>query len=168
MRIQPVEELELTGKGKQWISVKALREVEQPEKPTQKLPIQPDGTAEVNVSRELDKLMHAAARAIDRDRSIAPRPVRVFVSYAHEDERQIKRLDAILDVLGQQHGLASWRDRRLIAGDEWDEEIRIRLENMDSFLFIASATSLSRPYIKDCELNEQRSGEQRVKLRSSV
>jgi internalin A len=161
MRMQPVEELELTGEGKHWIGVKALREVEQPEKPTQKLPIQPDGTAEVNVSRELDKLVPAAARAIDRDPSIAPVPVRVFVSYAHEDERLLKRLDAILDVLEQQHGLASWRDKRLIAGDEWDEEIRSRLEDMDIFVFIASQTSLVRPYIKDPELKrakERRAG----------
>jgi len=152
MKMQPVEELELTGEGKQWIGVKALREVEQPEKPTQKLPIQPDGTADVNVSRELDKLVPAEARAIDRDPSIAPVPVRVFVSYAREDERPLKRLDAILDVLEQQHGLTSWRDKRLIAGDEWDEEIRRRLEAMDIFLFIASQTSLVRPYIKDPEL----------------
>ena len=57
----------------------------------------------------------------------APVPVRVFVSYAHDDERQLKRLDAILDVLEQQHGLSAWRDQRLITGDQWDEEIRRRL-----------------------------------------
>jgi internalin A len=156
MRMQPVEELELTGEGEQWISVKSLREVEQPENPTQKLPVQPDGTAEVNVPQELDKLVPAATRAIDRDPATAPVPVRLFVSYAHEDERQLKRLDAILDVLEQQHGLTSWRDTRLIAGDEWDEEIRNRLEAMDIFLFIASQTSLVRPYIKDPELKRAR------------
>jgi internalin A len=161
MKMQPTEELELTGEGSQWIGVKALREVEQPEKLTQKLPIQPDGTADVNVSRELDKLVPADARSIDRDPSIAPVPVRVFVSYAHEDERQLRRLDAILDVLEQQHGLTSWRDKRLIAGDEWDEEIRRRLEDMDIFLFIASQISLVRPYIKDPEL--KRAKERRAK-----
>jgi len=152
MKIQPVEELELTGESEQWIGVRALREVELPEKPTQKLPIQPDGTAEVDVPLELDKLMPAKARAIDRDPTTAPVPVRVFVSYAHDDERLLKRLDAILDVLEQQHGLASWIDKRLIAGDEWNEEILHRLEEMDIFLFIASQTSLVRPYIKEPEL----------------
>lgn len=102
--------------------------------------------------RELDKLLPAEARAIERNPDAAPVPVRVFVSYAHDDERQLKRLDAMLDVLEQQHGLASWRDKRLIAGNEWNEEIRRRLEDMDIFLFIASATSLVRPYIKDPEL----------------
>ncbi|HEV7904103.1 MAG TPA: COR domain-containing protein [Pyrinomonadaceae bacterium] len=156
LKIQSVEELELTGDSEQWISVKSLREVENPGVATQKLPIQPEGTAVVNVARELDKLLPAEARAIDRDPGTAPTPVRVFVSYAHEDERQLKRLDAILDVLEQQHGLTAWLDKRLIAGSEWDEEIRRRLEEMDVFLFIASQTSLVRPYIKDPELRRAR------------
>lgn len=118
--------------------------------------VQPEGTAEVNVARELDKLVSAEAHPIDRDPESAPTPVRLFVSYAHEDERQLKRLDAILDVLEQQHGLAAWHDRRLIAGEEWDNEIRRRLEEMDIFLFIASQTSLVRPHVKDPELRRAR------------
>jgi internalin A len=156
LKMQPIEELELTGEGEQWISVKALREVERPETPKQKLPIQPEGTAEVHVSRELNKLIPAQARAIDRDPEIAPLPVRVFVSYAHDDERRLKRLDLMLHALEQYHSLVSWRDRRLIAGDEWDVEIRSRLEEMDIFLFIASQTSLVRPYIRDPELARAR------------
>jgi hypothetical protein len=58
----------------------------------------------------------------------------------------------ILDVLEQQHGLTSWRDKRLIAGEEWGASIRDRLEEMDIFLFIASATSLVSSFIKDVEL----------------
>jgi len=52
--------------------------------------------------------------------------------------------------------LTSWRDQRLIAGNVWNEEICRRLEDMDIFLFIASATSLVRPYIKDPELRRAR------------
>lgn len=160
VKMQPVEELELSGDAGQWISVKSLREVESPEAPTQRLAVQPEGTAEVNVARELDKLVPAEARAIDRDPQTAPTPVRLFVSYAHDDERQLKRLDALLDVLERRHGLASWRDaKRLIAGDEWDREIRRRLEEMDIFLFIASQNSLAlteHPYIDDPELRRAR------------
>jgi len=156
MKMQPVEELELTGVDERWISVKALREIEKPRTPKQILPVQPEGTAQVNVARELNKLLPAEARAIDRDPATAPLPVRVFVSYAHDDERQLKRLDAMLDVLEQLHGLTSWVDKRLIAGEEWDAEIRRRLEEMDIFLFIASQTSLVRPYIRDPELSRAR------------
>jgi TIR domain-containing protein len=156
MKMQPVEELELTGVDEHWISVKALREIEEPKMPKQRLPVQPEGTAQVNVARELNKLLPAEARAIDRDPATAPLPVRLFVSYAHDDERQLKRLDAMLDVLEQLHGLTSWVDKRLIAGEEWDAEIRRRLEEMDIFLFIASQTSLVRPYIRDPELTRAR------------
>jgi internalin A len=156
MRMQPVEELELTGEGQQWIGVKALREVEEPGQHAQKLPVQPEGTAEVDVPRELDKLLPAEARAIDRDPASAPAPVRLFVCYAHEDERQLKRLNAILDVLEQYHALEAWQDGQLIAGEEWEDEIRQRLEYMDIFLFIASQTSLVRPFIRDIELRRAR------------
>ena len=166
MKIQPSEELELTGEGDQWISVKALREVEVSSKSIQKLPIQPDGTADVDVSLELDKLIPSEARAIDRDHSIIPIPVRVFVSYAHQDERQLQRLDSILGVLEQQYGLTSWTDKRLIAGEEWDQEIRNRLEEMDIFLFIASQTSLVSKYIKDPELKraQERKTEKKIEI----
>lgn len=152
MKMQPAEELEISGDSDQWISVKALRDIEAPDRPTQRLPVQPEGTAEVAVSRELDKLVPPEVRAVDRDPDTAPAPVRLFVSYAREDERQLKRLDLLLDVLEQQHGLTAWRDQRLIAGDEWDAQIRERLEEMDIFLFIASAASIVRPYIRDPEI----------------
>jgi internalin A len=156
MKMAPVEELELTGAAESWIGVKALREIEEPGAPTKKLPIRPEGTAEVNVPLELDKLEPAESRAIDRDPTTAPVPVRIFVSYAHKDERQLQRLDATLGVLEQHHGLVPWHDKRLIAGDEWDEEIRRRLEEMDIFLFIASQRSLVSDYIRDPELKRAR------------
>ncbi len=148
MKMQPIEELELPGDSDQWISVKALREVEASDQPVQKLAVQPEGTASVSVIRELDKLTPAEARAIDRDPATAPRPIRLFVSYAHADERHLKRLDAMVDVLEHQHGLAAWRDRRLLAGEEWERSIHDRLEEMDIFLIIASALSLASPYVR--------------------
>jgi hypothetical protein len=152
MKMAPVETLELTGEGDRWISVKSLREMEDVGEPTKRMPILPEGTAEVNVPLELDKLDPPESRAIDRDPASAPAPVRVFVSYAHKDERQLTRLDDILGVLELQHGLAAWRDQRLIAGEEWDQEIRQRLEEMDIFLFIASQRSIVSPYIRDPEI----------------
>ncbi|WP_420127868.1 COR domain-containing protein [Longimicrobium sp.] len=161
MKMAPVETLELTGEGDRWISVKSLREMEEASEPTKRMPILPEGTAEVNIPLELDKLDPPESRAIDRDPTVAPAPVRVFVSYAHADERALKRLDAILGVLEQQHGLVAWRDERLISGDEWDEEIRRRLEEMDIFLFIASQRSIVSSYIRDTEI--QRAQERREK-----
>jgi hypothetical protein len=114
--------------------------------------VQPEGTVEVHVPRELNKLVPPEVRAIDREPGTAPAQVRLFVSYAHEDERQLKRLDCMLDILEQQYGLGAWIDQRLIAGDEWDRQIRQRLEEMDIFLFIASQRSIVQPYIRDPEV----------------
>lgn len=158
LKLKPVEELELSGDGEHWISVSALRESEvfgEPKK-KQRLAVQPEGTAEVDVRRELDKLMPASARAIEHDPDTAPVPVRLFVCYASDDERYLKPLTLILDYLEQRYELAPWSDKRLLAGQQWDEEIRQRLEEMDIFLFIASMTSLVRPYIQDPELRRAR------------
>jgi len=156
MQVSSIEELELSGitasMGIGWIGVRALRELEQPDMPVQKVPIQPEGTADVYIANELDKILQTDARAIDRGILPTPTPVRVFVSFAHDDESRLKTLDCILDFLELQHGLACWRDKRLIAGELWDQEIRKRLEEMDIFLFVASHTSLVRPYIRDPEL----------------
>jgi internalin A len=163
MKNQPAEEMELSGDTQQWISVKALREVERPMLPKMRLPVQPDGTAEINVPFELNKLIPAKVRTIDRKKNNKTIPVKVFVSYSHQDEKQLKRLDCILDVLEQQHGLTSWNDKRLLTGDYWDKEIRARLEDMDIFLFIASQHSLVSKYIRDVEikraLTRKRKGE---------
>jgi hypothetical protein len=112
MKIQPIEELELSGGQEHWISVKSLWEVENPHPPQpQRLPVQPEGTADVNVPAELDKLVPANARVTERDSASERETVRVFVSDAHDDERLLKRLDAMLDVLEQYHDLTSWRDQ---------------------------------------------------------
>jgi internalin A len=158
MKIQPVEEMALAGDDDRWIGVKALHEMEQPPAPAvQRLPVKPEGTADVNVAVELDKLVPPTARAIDREPTTAPPPVRLFVCYAHSDERQLKRLDLMLDVLEQQHGLEPWMDkRRLISGDQWEDEIQRRLEEMDIFLLIASQASMASRYVQDTELRRAR------------
>ena len=152
IKTQPIEEMKLSSVEERWIGVRALFEVEQADRPVQRLPVQPEGTADIDVAVELDKVLPTSARAIENKSSDAPPPVRVFVSYAHDDERQLKRLDAILEVLEQQHGIEPWMDKRLISGNDWDDEVRRRLEKMDIFLFIASQASLVRPYIRDTEL----------------
>jgi internalin A len=147
----PVEELELSGDLARWISVKALQKIGEKARGVQTLPVQPDGTARVAVSKELEKLAPQRSKTIRR-----PRKIRVFVSYAHEDERQLKRLDCLLGVLEQYEEIEPWTDKRLIAGEDWNFEIQRRLEEMDIFLFVASQTSLVRPYIRNQELKRAR------------
>ena len=67
-------------------------------------------------------------------------PVRLFVSYSHENAAWCKRLLPVLRVKANVDTLQPWHDTELKAGDRWDKEIRAELERMDIF----SGTALSR------------------------
>jgi hypothetical protein len=80
------------------------------------------------------------------------RPVRLFVSYSHENAVWSKRLLPVLKVSAQVDSLQSWHDTELKAGDRWDREIRAELERMDIFLCPVSYQFLASGYIQDVEL----------------
>ena len=66
------------------------------------------------------------------------RPVRMFVSYSHENAAWCKRLLPVLRVKANVDILQPWHDTELKAGDRWDKEIRAELERMDIFLCLVS------------------------------
>ncbi len=85
LRMRAVEEIELTQSGDRWISVVSLKNIEDDQQgielqvATQRLPVQPEGTIEVNVPLELNKLSPQEARSAQRDPNETP-SVRLFVS----------------------------------------------------------------------------------------
>jgi hypothetical protein len=80
------------------------------------------------------------------------RPVRLFVSYAHENAPWSKRLLPVLKVKANVDALQPWHDTALKAGDRWDKEIRAELERMDIFLCLVSYEFLASDYIRGVEL----------------
>ena len=62
------------------------------------------------------------------------RPLRMFVSYSHENAAWCKRLLPVLRVKANVDTLQPWHDTELKAGDRSDKEIRTELERMDIFL----------------------------------
>lgn len=87
-------------------------------------------------------------------RRIAEPPVRLFVSYAHENVVWSKRLLPVLKVKANIAGLRPWHDTELKAGDLWDQEIREELKRMDIFLCLVSVQFLASRYIQEVELPE--------------
>jgi hypothetical protein len=79
-------------------------------------------------------------------------PVRMFVSYSHENEAWCKRLRPVLKVKANVDTLQPWHDTELKAGDRWDKEIRDELERMHIFLCLVSYQFLASDYIQDVEL----------------
>ena len=75
------------------------------------------------------------------------RPVRMFVSYSHENEAWCKRLRPVLKVKANVDTLQPWHDTELKAGDRWDEEIQTELERLHIFLCLVSYQFLASDYI---------------------
>ena len=74
------------------------------------------------------------------------RPVRMFVSYSHENAAWSKRLLPVLRVKANVDTLQPWHDTELKAGDRWEKEIRAELERMDIFLCLVPTFGITVTY----------------------
>lgn len=79
--------------------------------------------------------------------------LRLFISYAREDEDWVKKLKKHMTPLRRRH-IDSWDDSALVAGQEWNEEISRMLREADIILLMVSPDFLGSDYIYDVELKE--------------
>lgn len=91
---------------------------------------------------------------------------RVFFSYSHADEDLRDQLEKQLAMLKRQGLIESWHDRRIIAGNEIDDEISVQMEAADIILLLVSPDFLASDYCYEREmeraLERHRAGEARV------
>lgn len=102
-----------------------------------------------------------------RDRFLeAEGPIRVFYSYAHEDEELRNKLESHLKLLRRRGIIAGWHDREMTAGADWQGAVSEHLERANLILLLVSADFLASDYIYDVELTRalerQGAGEVRV------
>ena len=92
--------------------------------------------------------------------------VRLFYSYSHKDEGLRKELETHLKLLQHQGLIASWSDREIEAGREWENEIIDNLERADIILLLVSADFIASYYCWEKEMKRaverHESGEARV------
>jgi hypothetical protein len=79
-------------------------------------------------------------------------PLKLFYSYAHEDEDLREALQTHLMILERQGLIEPWHDRAISAGTEWAGAIDEHLEKADVILLLVSANFLASDYIFDIEL----------------
>jgi len=82
----------------------------------------------------------------------ATRPIKVFYSYAHEDETLRKTLETHLSQLKRQGVIEEWHDRCITPGQEWAKAIDHNLESADLILLLVSADFLKSDYCYGVEL----------------
>ncbi len=96
----------------------------------------------------------------------AARPLRLFFSYSHRDEKLRARLETHLEGLQRQGRLIGWHDRKITAGAEWERQIDQQLEAADVILLLISADFIASRYCYDremtCALERHEAGEARV------
>jgi hypothetical protein len=80
------------------------------------------------------------------------RPLRVFNSYSHKDERFRAQLEVHLAALRRQGLIEEWHDRKISPGDEWKNEIDEHLEAAHIVLLLISADFLASDYCYEIEL----------------
>lgn len=76
----------------------------------------------------------------------------VFISYSHKDEAFKEALDAHLTILKRSEKINTWNDRAILAGTEWNDEIKQQLEDAHIILLLISANFLASDYIWKEEL----------------
>ena len=80
------------------------------------------------------------------------KPVYLFYSYAHEDEDLRNELVGHLKIMERRGVVRSWHDRKIVAGDSWDNEINDHLKDADLILLLISSDFIQSDYIWGNEL----------------
>jgi len=79
---------------------------------------------------------------------------KVFISYSHTDEELKNRLINHLSSLVRKEAINIWHDRKLIAGYDFDHEIKQELLDSDLILFLISSEFIASDYINDVEVKK--------------
>jgi len=79
-------------------------------------------------------------------------PVRIFVSYSHDDEKWKDRLVSHLRVLERQGAAAIWDTSELPAGADWSQEIEKAIRRSDIAVLLISPSFLASDFIVTKEL----------------
>ena len=80
------------------------------------------------------------------------RPLKLFCSYAHEDEDGLDKLRASLSALRRNKLIEDWYDRQIPPGASWDKEIRKQLDSADIILLLISASFIDSDYCMNLEV----------------
>ena len=85
--------------------------------------------------------------------AIAPKALKMFVSYSHQDEALKNELLKHLSPLKRLNLIDDWHDRKISAGDHWDTAIFDALKDADIVLLLVSIDFINSRYCYDVEMN---------------
>jgi hypothetical protein len=83
-----------------------------------------------------------------------PEPIPMFISYAHKDEPFLNELSTFLKPLQRNNTINIWTDKKIVAGQQWNELIKKQLASSKIILFLVSPDFLASDYIHNTEIND--------------
>ncbi len=145
-KVRVVEEVELGDHPDSRVRVGRLRKLEEKGTKETDEDTREGDLATVKVSETLNEVENPEARAADRPSG--PPRMQLFVSYAHDDAKQIAPLSKHLTILGQRGYIQAWQDTQLVAGEEWKDRIFEELDRADIVLLLYSTASRESNFIQ--------------------
>jgi formylglycine-generating enzyme required for sulfatase activity len=81
-----------------------------------------------------------------------PTPLKTFIIYAHEDRSTVNAIRGQLKIFEKREMLQIWDDGEILAGQDWDKSIKLKLESAQLILLFISVDFLNSEYIEKTEL----------------
>ena len=81
-----------------------------------------------------------------------PTPLKTFIIYAHEDRSTVNAIRGQLRIFEKREVLQIWDDGEILAGQDWDKSIKLKLERAQLILLFISVDFLNSEYIEKTEL----------------
>lgn len=128
-----------------WTELEILREAVRRDESTRTERTADGSTVNVNVLQRLREVESPEASSPSSD------GLSLFICYARDNERVVKRLIPSLKVLARRGYITPWRDTDLIPGEDWDDTIKQRLSESQIILFMVSRDFLASEYITEHE-----------------
>ena len=90
----------------------------------------------------------------DMMKSVEPlgTPLRLFLSYAHKDEKHVGELRKSLTVMARNGLIRPWYDREIVPGHQWEQAILKELEESDAIICQLSRDFLGSEFCMSTEL----------------
>ncbi len=96
--------------------------------------------------------LHEVSSAPNQDQNASEKKAKLFISYAHRDDRYRGQLVTHLAGLRWQGVIDDWHDRRIAPGKEWRDEIDQNLAAADCVLLLVSPDFLASDYCYSIEM----------------
>lgn len=80
------------------------------------------------------------------------RPIRIFFSYASEDEALQQQLESHLSIFRQNEAVSLWHKRVVYPGEDWQEKVHEGMLEADVILLLASADYVKSDYLWQHEM----------------